>query len=186
MGDCDASGDATAEMHKLGCNTLHSSGIFSVMGTDEPAAVGRPTLEEFVAARSLALLRSAYLLVGSQAGAEDLVQSALVKCLPRWNSVNEHEGYVRRTMFTTYLGWRRGRQWQSEVPLNDTSPVAAEGDIPALIAQRRDLVTAMGSLAPRQRAVIVMRYLEDRSDTDIAATLGIAPATVRSQAMREL
>jgi DNA-directed RNA polymerase specialized sigma24 family protein len=66
----------------------------------------------FVVARSPALLRTAFLLTGDRGHAEDLVQTALAKTYAAWpriRDVGAVEAYVRRTMLTTYMSWRRRR-----------------------------------------------------------------------------
>lgn len=71
---------------------------------------------EFVASRSPALLRSAWLLTGDWFTAQDLVQVSLAKTWPRWDRVlrrDDPEVYVRRVMFNTYATWRR-RRWHGE------------------------------------------------------------------------
>jgi RNA polymerase sigma-70 factor (sigma-E family) len=133
---------------------------------------------EFVAARSGALLRTAYLLTGSHQDAEDLVQTALVKVVPKWGRLREHEPYVRRVMVNESISrWRRGR-WR-ETPTADVRDVTgAEPDLAGNVALRR----ALGELAPRQRAVIVLRYFDDLTEPATAEVLGIAVGTVKSHA----
>jgi RNA polymerase sigma-70 factor (sigma-E family) len=133
---------------------------------------------EFVAARSGALLRTAYLLTGNHQDAEDLVQTALVKVVPKWGRLREHEPYVRRVMVNESISrWRRG-QWR-EAPTADVRDVAgAEPDLAGNLALQR----ALGELAPRQRAVIVLRYFDDLCEAQTADALGIAVGTVKSQA----
>ena len=82
---------------------------------------GGPTFEEFVATRGRDLWRSAWLLTGDAHKAEDLVQTALMKCWRRWSSIANDgavEAYVRRAMVTTYTDWWR-RKWRSELPTAD-------------------------------------------------------------------
>jgi RNA polymerase sigma-70 factor (sigma-E family) len=134
---------------------------------------------EFVVARQAALLRTAYLLTGHAQDAEDLVQAALVKVVPQWRRIRDNpEPYVRRTMVNENVSrWRR-RRWREEA--TDVLPEALshDPDSAELIAVR----DALRSLAPRQRAVLVLRYYEGLSEAEIAAQLGIAPGTVKSQA----
>ena len=68
------------------------------------------TFEEYVATRGRALWKSAWLLTGDAQRAEDLVQTALVKCWRRWDTIaadGSVDGYVRRAMVTTFTDWRR-------------------------------------------------------------------------------
>ncbi|MGH3678740.1 MAG: sigma factor, partial [Natronosporangium sp.] len=73
---------------------------------------------EFVAVRSAALLRNAWLLTGDTGKAEDLLQTVLAKAWRRWPSIVDGgapEAYVRRALFTTYVSWWR-RRWRAEHP----------------------------------------------------------------------
>jgi RNA polymerase sigma-70 factor (sigma-E family) len=138
----------------------------------------REGFEEFVAARRTALLRTAYLLTGSHADAEDLVQSALIKTVPHWKQIADRpEPYVRQVLARESVSrWRR-RRWRETS--TDVLPERASAgpDTDGRLALRQ----ALGSLAPRQRAVIVLRYYEDLTEKDTAAVLGIAVGTVKSQ-----
>ena len=134
---------------------------------------------EFVLARQSALLRTAYLLTGQAQDAEDLVQTTLIKVVPQWRRIRDDpEPYVRRVLVNENISrWRR-RRWREQT--TDVLPdvLVHEPDGAELIAVR----DALRSLAPRQRAVLVLRYYEGLSEAEIAATLGIAPGTVKSQA----
>ena len=135
--------------------------------------------EEFVAARRPALLRVAYLLTGSHADADDLVQSALVKCVPHWKRIADRpEPYVRQVLARESVSrWRR-RRWREL-----TSDVLPDRPAPEADLEQRELLRqALGSLAPRQRAVVVLRYYEDLTEKETASVLGIAVGTVKSQA----
>jgi RNA polymerase sigma-70 factor (sigma-E family) len=143
-----------------------------------PAADQRG-FEEFVAARRPALLRTAYLLTGNHADAEDLVQAALVRTVPHWRRIADRpEPYVRQVLVRESVSrWRR-RRWRETA--TDAPPDLAA---PAPDLDRRlALQQALGSLAPRQRAVVVLRYYEDLTEAQTAAVLGIAVGTVKSQA----
>ncbi|WP_240617224.1 SigE family RNA polymerase sigma factor [Nocardioides speluncae] len=141
--------------------------------------------DEFVAARSGALWRSAWLLTGDIGKAEDLLQTALGKAWPHFGRVNgdgSFEAYVRRVMFTTYVAWWR-RRWNVEVPaaaVPEQAGAAVDADL------RRDLVTALAALPRGQRAVVVLRYVEDLTEAQTADVLGISVGTVKSQAARAI
>jgi RNA polymerase sigma-70 factor (sigma-E family) len=139
--------------------------------------------EAFVAARRPALLRTAYLLTGSHADAEDLVQAALVKAVPHWRRIADRpEPYLRQVLARESVSrWRR-RRWRETA--RATLPERA-ADGPDL-AQRETLRRALAALAPRQRAVVVLRYYEDLTERETAAVLGIAVGTVKSQAREAL
>ncbi len=136
------------------------------------------SFEEYVTAQMPALLRTAYLLTGHRHDAEDLVQSTLVKCVSAWKRIEHNpDGYVRRVMVNDNISrWRRhrGREVLTEHP----PETGATGGDPAdgLALQR-----ALSRLAPRQRAVIVLRYYEDLTERETADILGVAVGTVKSQ-----
>ena len=133
--------------------------------------------EEFVAARSGALLRTAYLLTGSHQDAEDLVQTALLKAVPRWGRVREHEPYVRRILVhESVTRWRR-RRWRETSTERLPELPARASDVDDRLVLRQ----ALARLAPRQRAVIVLRYFDDLTEAQTADALGISVGTVKSQ-----
>jgi RNA polymerase sigma-70 factor (sigma-E family) len=144
----------------------------------------RSGFDEFVAHRSPALLRTAYLLTGDHALAEDLLQTALAKCWFAWGRIDgPPEPYVRRALATTYATWWR-RKWRGERPTGTLPESSAE---PRHAVEDRDaLWRALGTLPRRQRAVVVLRYYEDLSEAETAAALGISTGTVKSQAARAL
>ncbi|GAB4050064.1 hypothetical protein GCM10028775_20740 [Catellatospora paridis] len=135
---------------------------------------------EFVVARGGALSRTAFLLTGEHHAAEDLVQSALAKAATRWRQIMEYgqpEAYVRRTMINEQISWwRRRPAW----PVADL-PDLPGPDEPHRIVDRVALGQALGTLTPRQRAVLVLRFYEDLSEADTAATMGCSIGTVKSQ-----
>lgn len=145
------------------------------MSSPDPGQAG---FESFVAARRQALLRTAYLLTGSHEDAEDLVQVALVKAVPHWARIADHpEPYVRRILARESVSrWRR-RRWR-EVSTHDLPERTGIAADPSEAVAMRE---ALALLAPRQRAVIVLRFYEDLSERQVAEALGIAVGTVKSQ-----
>ena len=142
------------------------------------ARVGGPAFEEFVAARSARLLRTAYLLTRDHPLAEDLLQTALTKAYLAWGRVEgDPEPYVRRILVTTYASWWR-RRWNGEQP-TDELPDAGRHD--ERVGESGDLWDALGRLPRRQRAVVVLRYFEDLTEAQTAEQLGISVGTVKSQ-----
>ncbi|AYY13825.1 SigE family RNA polymerase sigma factor [Actinobacteria bacterium YIM 96077] len=140
---------------------------------------------EFVEARSLHLRRAAYALCGDIHAAEDLVQGALVKLVRRWHKVDDPERYVRRIIYHDHASrWRR-RAKIREDPVEDT-PERGQRDAAADVNLRLDLRQALLRLAPRQRAVLVLRFYHDLPERDIADTLNCSVGTVRSQTHRAL
>ena len=141
------------------------------------------SFDEFVTARSTALLRTAYLLTHDHALAEDLLQTSLAKAWFAWGRIEAHpEAYVRRVLVTTYATWWR-RKWNGERPtetLPEQLAVAPDTD------GAQDLWSALESLPRRQRAVVVLRYFEDLSVAETADALGVSPGTVKSQLSKAL
>jgi RNA polymerase sigma-70 factor (sigma-E family) len=136
--------------------------------------------EAYVAARRSALLRTAYLLTGDLHDAEDLVQVALAKTLPHWRRVADRpEPYVRRVMSRESISRWRARRWREHT--TSTVPDLALIESGPSTESRLDLLRALAALPPRQRAVIVLRYYEDLTETETARLLGIAVGTVKSQ-----
>ncbi len=137
----------------------------------------RESFEEYVAARRTALLRTAYLLTGQHADAEDLVQMALVKAVPHWRRISDDpEPYVRRILAREATNrWRR-RRWR-EVSSDVLPETLNEGTDPT---DREVLRQALMRLSPRQRAVVVLRYFDDLTEQQTAEVLGIGLGTVKS------
>ncbi|GAB3073751.1 hypothetical protein GCM10027053_44140 [Intrasporangium mesophilum] len=133
----------------------------------------------YVRARQHQLLRAAYLLCGDLQGAEDLVQVALEKLALRWDTTrDEHPDEFVRTVL--YWDAMPSRRW-TRLPQPIAVPVLPRpaGDTP--VATRVDLERALGQLNPRQRAVVVLRFFEDRSEAETVHTLGVSIGTVKSQ-----
>ena len=143
---------------------------------------------EFVATRSPGLLRSAWFLTGDAGRAEDLLQTALVKAWRHWSRVaqaDSPEAYVRQVIFTTYVTWWR-RRWRAETPSGVVPERPEVADLADAVATRDAVRQALASLSRQQRAIVVLRYVEDRSVADTAVLLGCSPGTVRVQAHRAL
>lgn len=145
-------------------------------------------LGDYVRGQWPALVRYATALCGNPTEAEELVQSALVRVALRWPFVRDKDnpdGYVRRAIANGYLTtWRRVRSRELSVAEPPEVAVAADGvaGIDDVMIVRRALAT----LPPRQRAVLVLRYLEDRSEQETAELLGCSVGTVKSQAFKAL
>ena len=139
------------------------------------------TFDEFVANRSRALLRTAYLLTHDHALAEDLLQTSLTKAWFAWRRIQgEPEPYVRKILVNTYASWWR-RKWNGEQP-TDTLPETATDEL----TDPTDLWTAMERLPRRMRAVVVLRYFEDLTEAQTAEVLGCSVGTVKSQTSKAL
>ena len=144
--------------------------------------------DEFVAARGEAFLRFALMLCGDRHLAEDLVQSVLAKAYVRWSRVaamERPEAYLKTVLVHDHLRWWRRRS-SRELPLAAPADGSVAGDGAEAHASRDAAWELLRRLPKRQRAVLVLRYYEDLSDAEIAAVLGCAQSTVRSQAVRAL
>jgi RNA polymerase sigma-70 factor (sigma-E family) len=145
---------------------------------------------EYIRARRDRLVRAAYLLTGDLHQAEDLVQTALIRVWPRWAKVQEMryvDAYVHRTLVSVYRTSLRRRRWRevfADPRLDDPAGAPTAPDHAALVTDRTDLRAALGSLGPRQRAVLVLRYYLDLSEADTAELLGCSVGTVKSQAAK--
>ena len=144
-----------------------------------------PRSEEFahfVDLRQRALQRTAWLLTGDWALAEDLVQTSLAKTWPRWEGIkrrDDPEIYVRRVMMNTWASWSR-RRWRGERPAAELPDSTAPGDVAGEVAVRLAVRRALGSLSDRQRAVFVLRVFDDLSEAQVAHVLECAVGTVKS------
>jgi RNA polymerase sigma-70 factor (sigma-E family) len=145
--------------------------------------------DSFVRSRTPALLRAAYLLTGDQHLAEDLVQSALARIHRRWAHLH-HEGnaeaYTRKTMYHLYVSWWRRRNVAESMPGDLPEPRRGGHDHAEMTSTRITLRRALLRLTPKQRAVLVLRFFEDRSEAETAELLGITVGTVKSQTAKAL
>nr|WP_088287128.1 SigE family RNA polymerase sigma factor [Kineosporia sp. A_224] len=143
----------------------------------------------FVTARGPALLRLGWLLTGDADAAEDLAQEALARLVRHWDRVSRDgnpEAYVRTSMRSIWIdSWRRRHGWS--VSPTDAVPDAGASD-PAIdaVPSRQAVVTALARLAPRQRAVLVLRFYEDLTEVATAKALGCSASTVKSQTREAL
>lgn len=141
---------------------------------------------EFVAARSPALFRTAYLIVGDHGLAQDLVQEALTKTYvawPRLREVGKAEAYTRKAITTTYISWWRRKAWRAERPRDDVpeSGPTTQREHGSDVVDRTWVWQELQALPPRQRTAIVLRYYEDLTEAQTAEAMGCAVGTVKSQ-----
>jgi RNA polymerase sigma-70 factor (sigma-E family) len=144
---------------------------------------------EFVAARSPALFRTAYVMVGDHGLAQDLVQEALTKTYvawPRLREVHKAEAYTRKAITTTYISWWRRKAWSAERPRDDVPDGSDARGRDGDVVDRAWLWSELQALPPRQRAAIVLRYYEDLSEAQTAEAMGCAVGTVKSQVAQGL
>lgn len=133
------------------------------------------------------LVRLAYLLTGSQGVAEDLVQDTFVRVMVRLDADAGPGPYLRRSVINACYSWHR-RAWREvrvsdEVLVNSTlrpDPSGADGGTDV------EMWDALSRLAPRRRAVLVLRYYLDMSEADVADVLGCRVGTVKSTTHRAL
>jgi RNA polymerase sigma-70 factor (sigma-E family) len=157
------------------------------MGTEQDLAA-------FVAARGPALLRLAWLLTADGPAAEDLVQDALARAIPRWTSIatGAHEAYLRRTIRSVWIDtWRRGRvrgglDVVPAVEAGDRRESAVNDSGLEGTPDRLTVGSALARLTPRQRAVLVLRFYEDQTERETARALGCSVNTVKSQTRHAL
>jgi len=142
---------------------------------------------EFVGECLPALNRYAYALTGNVHAGEDLVQDTLVKLAGAWRRVRRDGnplGYARAVMFRTYVS--RWRVMRRRPVLEEYTDAPAAGDQYADIEVRDALWRALADIPRLQRAVLVLGYLDDMTDDDIATLLDRRPATIRSLRFRGL
>lgn len=141
---------------------------------------------DFVAARSPALMRLAYVLAGGDHhAAEDLLQASLTKIAARWRNVDHPEAYVRRVMYRQQVNSWRLRWRHRETNVADP-PDEMREDGTSAVDVRLVMRRALARLTPRQRAVLVLRYFEDLPEGEVAELLGCSVGTVRSTNHRSL
>lgn len=143
--------------------------------------------EEFATARAPQLFRAAWLMCGDTHRAEDLVQETLAKVYVRWHRrlgppIDHPVAYAHTTLARTYISAQRRRS-SHETPIEHLPDVGGtDGDAATRLALR----AALDELAPLDRAVLVLRYLEDVSVADTADALGVSPGAVRNRTLRAL
>jgi len=141
----------------------------------------RDTMTALVRDRERALLGYAYLVCGNSTQAQDLVQDALVRTFSRPRpglTSAKAEAYVRRAITSVYVdGYRREQRWKRVQHLfRPTEPAA---DPLAGVEAGADVIEALATLAPRERACVVLRYFDDLTVPQIARQLDLAPGSVK-------
>ncbi len=152
-------------------------------------SVAEAEFAEFVRENRDVLGRAAVLLCRDRSVAEDLVQETLVRVYQSWRRVDQRTAlaYARRVM--TNLSVDRWRRRRFEAPPEpdpelraDPAAVAAYGRVDA----RDEVVRALATLSPRERAMVVMRYYHDLSEAEVAREMGVSVGTVKSTCSRAL
>ena len=149
-----------------------------------------PDFDSWVAARGPSLLRLALALTGNRSDAEDLVQEALSKALPKWGRIgglDDPEAYTKRMVVNAHVSlWRRTRRREvpvAEPPFEGSTPGPDSG---MGADERRRLWLACRSLSVSQRTAVVLRYYEQLDYAEIAEYMGVREGTVRSSVSRAL
>ena len=140
---------------------------------------------EYVTARWPTLVRSAVLLGCTPPEAEDLVQSALERCLLKWNRVRaaeDRDAYVHRVLVNCFRSSRR-RRWHGELP-SASLPESSGGDQTAGVDDTDAVMRALDCLPGDQRTAVVLRYYAHLSEHQMASVLGVAAGTVKSRLSR--
>ena len=142
---------------------------------------------EFVSAALPRLLRFGLVLTGNPATAEDLVQTALARSWRAWrlHSIDDPQAFVRKVMVNSYASWYRLMATR-EVLAASVAQTTVIDDEAAYVDDREAVWRALLTLPPKQRTVIVLRYYEELSESEIAAVMGTTTGTVKSQAARAL
>jgi len=160
----------------------------------DPEATRRE-FDEFVAGTADSLLRAVYLVVWDEAEAEDLLQECYLRVARRWPRVRRMENpraYARKVLINLALDQRvRHRRRRNELGGPDARTVdgqqdPAAGAVFARVDAGTDLERALGELTPRQRAVLVLRFLDDLSELQVAELMGCSVGTVKSTTSRAL
>ena len=141
---------------------------------------------EFVSVEQAGLLRLAVLLAGDRGQAEDLVQTALMKCYRHWGRITRSgtpSAYVRRAIVTTHTSWRRRLSSTEQVidVLPDRADPYADHE-----GADEELRRALRSLPPRMRTAVVLRYFEDLSEQRTAELMGCSASAVNTHTARGL
>jgi RNA polymerase sigma-70 factor (sigma-E family) len=143
---------------------------------------GTEDFEEFARAGIPRLYRTAWLLTGDRHHAEDLVQDTLANMLKTWARIDNPGAYARTAMARTFISQRRRRSWSERPTAELPEQVERVGDVELRMALRE----ALGELAPLDRAVLVLRYFEDRSVEQVALDLGKNASAITTRTARAL
>ncbi len=146
-----------------------------------------PAFDQFAARALPGLLRTAFLLTGDRGHAEDLVQTALVRMLRRWQVIDESpDAYALRVLVNLSRDRRRNLSRRlTEVPADRAPELTATDDVGRWL-EHDAIISAVRALPRRQREVLTLRYFLDLSIADTAATLGFSDGAVKAYTSRAL
>jgi RNA polymerase sigma-70 factor (sigma-E family) len=138
---------------------------------------------ELASAELPGLRRFAYALVGDWHRADDITQAALERMYVAWPRLRDvaDPGAYLRTVAARCAASESRRSWFRRERVVDVMPDQAIPDGAATAVDRLDLAEALSGLTVKQRAIVVLRFVEDRSVADVAGILSIAPGTVKRQ-----
>jgi RNA polymerase sigma-70 factor (sigma-E family) len=186
---CDALGLAWRQerhdaIQKLICNVSPPRNISHCREVERERVVRTESFEEFAIETSSMLYRTAWLLTGDKHASEDLVQETFARVFPRWGRgalIDNPAGYARTALVREFLRGRRRRS-STEMPTHPLPDHAVDSDRSAGIT----LEMALAQLPTRDRAVLVLRYYDDRSVRDVSRDLGMTESAVRTCASRAI
>ena len=147
------------------------------------------TFDDYVGQRGQSLLRLAHVLTSDAHLAEDLTQTALADAYRHWRKVaaaDDPHAYVRRILVNAHLSFHRRRSSTERPTLMSDAATGTAGDHADSVAARDHMRRLLGTLQPRARTVLVLRYYADLDDQAIADLMGVAASTVRATATRAL
>ncbi|WP_405093144.1 SigE family RNA polymerase sigma factor [Micromonospora sp. NBC_01392] len=148
-------------------------------------ARGDAEFVEFASAASGRLVHAAFLMTGNHHQAEDAAQTALVRTYASWSRIRGSDayGYARSVLVNHLIDtWRRPIR---EYPSEDL-PEQHRGDVADEVVTRRWLLAVLGTLSPRERAIVVLRYYFDLPEAQVARELDVSVGTVKSTSARAL
>lgn len=148
-----------------------------------------PSFDEFVMRSSTRLLRSAYLLTGDRADAEDLLQTTLARTARRWVTARAApDAYAHRVLINLLHDRhrRRRRRVSERPPAEGEEALSAAGDHSDAVVEHDAIIAAIRRLAPRQREVVVLRFYADLSVAETATTIGTSEGSVKTHTSRAL
>jgi RNA polymerase sigma-70 factor (sigma-E family) len=161
-----------------------------VLAAERSGVADPPDFDSWVAARGPALLRLAYTLTGNRSDAEDVVQEALSRALPRWSrisAVEDVDAYVRRMVVNAHTSWwRKFRRRESPAAEVRADGVMAGPDRAVAPDDRQRIWLACQALPEAQRTAVVLRYYEQLEYAEIATLTGVREGSVRSRVSRGL
>jgi RNA polymerase sigma-70 factor (sigma-E family) len=142
---------------------------------------------EYASMRWMALVRAGVLLGCASGDAEDLAQTALLRCYQAWDKVaraRDRDAYVYRVLVNCLRDSRR-RRWRGEMPAERVPDVVQPDrthDVDLIDAVDR----ALALLGDDARAALVLRYYAHLTDEQTADALGIPLGTAKSRIARGL